>query len=132
MRLDSPSGSGKSTLFGVLLGFVAPDRGRVLVDGVPLSDVDMSTWRRLVAWVPQKPVFSAEVVADEVGPVPRGELRALARTVAAEHLLDRRVHTLSAGSASGSPCCARWPAATSACCCSTSRPRTSTPRPRRW
>ncbi|GGS18204.1 thiol reductant ABC exporter subunit CydC [Actinokineospora fastidiosa] len=97
VRLDSPSGSGKSTLFGVLLGFVAPDRGRVLVDGVPLSDIDMSTWRRLVAWVPQRPVFAAEVVADEVGPLPRGELAAVARTVAAEHLLDRRVDSLSAG-----------------------------------
>ncbi|MGW5050783.1 thiol reductant ABC exporter subunit CydD [Actinokineospora sp. NPDC004072] len=97
VRLDSPSGSGKSTLFAVLLGFLAPDRGRVLVDGVPLAEVDMSTWRRLVAWVPQRPVFAAATVAEEVGPLPRGELLAAARSVAAEHLLDRRVEGLSAG-----------------------------------
>ncbi|MGX7823644.1 thiol reductant ABC exporter subunit CydD [Actinokineospora sp. 24-640] len=97
VRLDSPSGSGKSTLFGVLLGFIAPDRGRVLVDGVPLGEIDPSAWRRVVAWVPQKPVFSASTVAEEVGPLPRAELAAAARTVAAGHLLDRRVDGLSAG-----------------------------------
>lgn len=32
-----PSGSGKSTTFGVLTGAVAPDTGRVLVDGQPLA-----------------------------------------------------------------------------------------------
>src|SRR5690606_12075050 len=33
------SGSGKSTLLRVLAGFVKPDRGRVLIDGVDISDL---------------------------------------------------------------------------------------------
>ncbi|WP_312880157.1 thiol reductant ABC exporter subunit CydD [Actinokineospora xionganensis] len=93
VRLDSPSGSGKSTFFAVLLGFVSPTAGNVLVDGVPLTSVDMSTWRQIVSWVPQRPTFAEPFVADEVGPHPAE----LARDLAVAHLLDRRVDDLSAG-----------------------------------
>ncbi|MDQ3406284.1 MAG: thiol reductant ABC exporter subunit CydD [Actinomycetota bacterium] len=97
VRLDSPSGSGKSTLFAVLLGFVSHSDGNVLVDGVPLTHIDMSTWRRIVSWVPQRPAFATATVADEVGPAPREVMVEKAREVAAEHLLDRRIADLSTG-----------------------------------
>ena len=42
VRLDTPSGSGKSSTFAVLLGFVRPDAGRVLVGGVDLADTTRS------------------------------------------------------------------------------------------
>lgn len=93
VRLDSPSGSGKSTFFAVLLGFVSPTHGNLLVDGVPLASLDMSTWRQIVSWVPQRPTFAETLVADEVGPYPRE----LADDLAVAHLLDRRVDDLSAG-----------------------------------
>jgi ATP-binding cassette subfamily C protein CydCD len=93
VRLDSPSGSGKSTFFAVLLGFTLPASGNVLVDGVPLADVDLSTWRQVASWVPQRPVFAESIVADEVGEHPVE----LARDLAVDHLLHRRVDDLSAG-----------------------------------
>ncbi|XGP72691.1 thiol reductant ABC exporter subunit CydC [Actinokineospora auranticolor] len=92
VRLDSPSGSGKSTAFGVLLGFVAPASGVVLVDGVPLADLDMSTWRQIVTWVPQRPAFAEETVREAVG-----EPGGLAGELGIEHFLDRRVDELSVG-----------------------------------
>lgn len=64
--LRSPSGAGKSTTLAVLLGFVRPAEGRVTVSGVDLADIDMSTFRRQVAWVPQSPVFTSETVRDEL------------------------------------------------------------------
>ncbi|OLR93137.1 glutathione/cysteine ABC transporter permease/ATP-binding protein [Actinokineospora bangkokensis] len=88
VRLDSPSGSGKSTLLAVLLGFARPESGSVAVDGVPLSTVDMSTWRDVVGWVPQRPVFAEDRVA-----VPRR----WAAEVGVAHLVGRRVAELSTG-----------------------------------
>ncbi|MFP5021773.1 thiol reductant ABC exporter subunit CydD [Pseudonocardia phyllosphaerae] len=69
--LRGPSGAGKSTLLGVLLGFVAPTGGRVLVespDAAPadLAGLDLDAWRRTVAWVPQRPHLFAGTVADNV------------------------------------------------------------------
>ncbi len=93
VRLDSPSGSGKSTFFAVLLGFVPSTSGNMLVDGVSLDEVDMSTWRQIVSWVPQRPTFAEPLVADEVGPLAA----ALAHDLAVAHLLHRRVDDLSAG-----------------------------------
>ncbi|MFC0546506.1 thiol reductant ABC exporter subunit CydD [Kutzneria chonburiensis] len=95
-RLDSPSGAGKSTTLAVLLGFVRPTRGRVTVGGVDLSTVDLSTWRRQVAWVPQRPAFSAEIVADELALVG-GDLAGVAERIGAAHLLERPIVELSTG-----------------------------------
>lgn len=47
------SGAGKSTLFNLMLGFLIPDSGRVLIDGVPLGPENVETWRRMTGYVPQ-------------------------------------------------------------------------------
>lgn len=60
------SGSGKSTLLHLLLGFVVPSLGRVLVDGVDLSSLDLDDWRRRLAFVPQRPHLFATSVADNI------------------------------------------------------------------
>lgn len=54
VALTGPSGSGKTTAVLTLLGLVTPDTGRVLVDGTDLADVDLETWWRQVAWLPQR------------------------------------------------------------------------------
>src|SRR4051794_15289613 len=40
VALTGPSGAGKSTVLHLLLGFVTPQSGRVLVDGIDLADLD--------------------------------------------------------------------------------------------
>ncbi|MFD3513157.1 thiol reductant ABC exporter subunit CydD [Streptomyces sp. NPDC058657] len=66
VALVGPSGVGKSTLLNVLLGFVPPAEGRVLVGGTDLASVSLEKWRERVAWVPQRPHLFAGSVADNV------------------------------------------------------------------
>jgi len=49
------NGSGKSTLLRLLLSLATPSKGRIVVDGVPLGDVDADGWRSSVAFLPQRP-----------------------------------------------------------------------------
>jgi len=47
------SGSGKSSLLNLVIGFISPTQGRVLLDGVDLTDVDRRSYRPFLAVVPQ-------------------------------------------------------------------------------
>ncbi len=51
------SGAGKSTLIHLLLGFLSPSSGRILIDGRPLGDMDIDAWRRHCAWIGQQPML---------------------------------------------------------------------------
>ncbi|MDA8358687.1 MAG: thiol reductant ABC exporter subunit CydD [Actinomycetota bacterium] len=66
VALVGPSGAGKSTVLGVLMGFVRPDVGSVHVGGVDLRAVACSSWRRHVAWVPQRPYLFTGTLADNL------------------------------------------------------------------
>ncbi|RDI30840.1 ABC transporter ATP-binding protein/permease [Lentzea flaviverrucosa] len=57
IALVGPSGAGKSTILGLLLGFVRPDHGRVLVGGVDLREIDHGQWLAALSWVPQRPTL---------------------------------------------------------------------------
>ncbi|MEC0227544.1 thiol reductant ABC exporter subunit CydD [Paenibacillus alba] len=50
-----PSGSGKSSLLDVLQGFIRPTEGRILVDGIELSELSMTWWREQLSTVNQNP-----------------------------------------------------------------------------
>ena len=47
-----PSGAGKSTLVDIILGLLAPQSGRVEIDGIDVTR-DPRLWRRLIGYVPQ-------------------------------------------------------------------------------
>ncbi len=64
--VTGPSGSGKSTLLAVLLRFVVPSSGKVLVAGVDLAEVDPEGWRERLAWVPQRPHLFRGTLAQNV------------------------------------------------------------------
>ncbi len=72
VALTGPSGAGKSTLLAVVMGMIDPTGGRVVAIGVdraarvPVSELDPSAWRAMVAWVPQSPWLFAGTVADNV------------------------------------------------------------------
>ncbi|MCH9816276.1 MAG: ABC transporter ATP-binding protein/permease [Actinomycetia bacterium] len=51
--LAGHSGAGKSTTLDLALGLLAPDAGRICVDGRPITRDDLATWRARTAYVPQ-------------------------------------------------------------------------------
>ncbi|MFS7878529.1 thiol reductant ABC exporter subunit CydD [Streptomyces asiaticus] len=61
-----PSGAGKSTLLNAVLGFAAPHEGRVLIGDRDLTSLDPESWRRQIAWVPQRPYLFAGTIAENV------------------------------------------------------------------
>ncbi|GAB3873118.1 ABC transporter ATP-binding protein/permease [Dactylosporangium cerinum] len=66
VALVGPSGGGKSTILALVLGFVTPSAGRVLVGGVDLADLDLTAWRARLAWMPQRPHLFAGTVTDNI------------------------------------------------------------------
>jgi ATP-binding cassette subfamily C protein len=55
--LLGPSGAGKTSIVDLVLGLYRPTRGRILVDGQPLEELDMHSWRESVGYVPQENVL---------------------------------------------------------------------------
>jgi ATP-binding cassette subfamily C protein CydD len=63
IALVGPSGSGKTTTAHLLLRFLEPTSGRILVDGGLLAGVEPAAWRSSIAWLPQRPtVFHGSVL----------------------------------------------------------------------
>ncbi|MEB3100768.1 ABC transporter ATP-binding protein [Ferviditalea candida] len=57
-----PSGAGKSTLIDLLMGMLKPEQGRICVDGDPLTDDRIFSFRRSISYVPQDPfLFNASI-----------------------------------------------------------------------
>ena len=57
LALVGPSGAGKSTVYDLLLRFYDPAEGRILLDGVALTDLDPLDLRRSLALVSQSPAL---------------------------------------------------------------------------
>lgn len=64
--LTGPSGAGKSTVADLAAGLVSPDRGAVLIDGVPLEGGARQAWRSRVAYVQQDAVLFSGSVRDNL------------------------------------------------------------------
>lgn len=51
------SGAGKSTIADLLLGFLTPTRGEILIDGVALTGENLPAWRKRMGYIPQEPLI---------------------------------------------------------------------------
>lgn len=61
-----PSGSGKTTIVDLLLGVIAPTDGAVLVDGTPLTDLELRGWRNHIGYVAQDSSFFHDTVRQNI------------------------------------------------------------------
>lgn len=57
IALVGESGSGKTTLANIVIGLIHPNKGQVLVDGVPLQQYDLRSYRNKVGYISQEPVI---------------------------------------------------------------------------
>lgn len=72
--ITGPSGCGKTTLVRMLLGFITPIGGEVLVDGIPLSQLAIRSYRRQLGVVMQTARLNAGSIYDVIcGGVQRSE-----------------------------------------------------------
>lgn len=76
IRLDIPkrsrvgfigtTGSGKSTLLDVIMGFISPEKGALLIDGVPITAENHRSWQRHLAHVPQMIFLADTTIAENI------------------------------------------------------------------
>ncbi len=64
--LVGPSGSGKTTIIDLTIGLLQPQQGAVLVDGVPLQDIDIKAWRSMIGYVPQDTILLHDTIEHNV------------------------------------------------------------------
>ncbi|MFH1609650.1 MAG: ATP-binding cassette domain-containing protein, partial [Candidatus Bipolaricaulota bacterium] len=66
VAIVGPTGSGKTTIVGLTLGFYRPQRGKILVDGVDITELDLQEYRRKLAVVPQEVFLFSGDVAENI------------------------------------------------------------------
>ena len=83
VAIVGPTGAGKSTLVSLLMRFVDPWEGRVLIDGHDLRSVRLRSVRSQVALVPQDPFLFPVTIAENIAygrlSASRAEIEACAR-----------------------------------------------------
>ena len=57
-----PSGVGKTTIVDLITGLLRPQQGEIWIDDLPLAEVDLRSWRRMIGYVPQETVLLHDTV----------------------------------------------------------------------
>ena len=93
VAIVGPSGAGKSTVFSLVLRFYDPDSGKVVVDGVDISQADPADVRARIAIVPQDVTIFAASVRDNIAFGRPGasvaEIEQAARDALADEFIER-------------------------------------------
>ena len=61
-----PSGVGKSTIIHLLMGLLNPTAGVILINGKPLSDYELDSWRSRIGYVGQDPFLFHGSIRDNI------------------------------------------------------------------
>jgi len=92
VALVGPSGSGKSTVLNMVIGFLKPTSGRILLDGRDMAELDLRSFRHFLAVVPQESLlFEGSVRANVTYGSPEltdDEVRAALRDANALEFVD--------------------------------------------
>lgn len=61
-----PTGSGKSTIANLLSGLYIPTQGNILVDDIPLADIELGSWLQKTMYVPQDAQLFHESIKNNI------------------------------------------------------------------
>jgi ATP-binding cassette subfamily B protein len=93
LALVGETGAGKSTIVKLVARFYDPTEGRVLVDGVPLTELDPGAYRRQLGYVPQEAFLFSGTLRDNIAfarpDATPAEVEAAARAVGAHGFIAR-------------------------------------------
>jgi len=64
--LVGPSGGGKTTVFDLMLRFLEPDKGKILLDGIPVSHISIEEWRKSITYIPQDVFLINDTVENNI------------------------------------------------------------------
>jgi ABC-type bacteriocin/lantibiotic exporter with double-glycine peptidase domain len=64
--LVGPNGAGKTTVAALLLGLYRPWHGSAAADGIPYDELDIRALRRLIGFVPQRPILLPGTIAENI------------------------------------------------------------------
>jgi ATP-binding cassette subfamily B protein len=88
-----PSGVGKSTMADLIVRYLDPDEGRILLDGINMREFSLTDLRREIMLVDQSPYLFNASIADNIAfafpNASRGEIEAAARAAGLDELLQR-------------------------------------------
>lgn len=83
------SGAGKSTILNLIIGFIKPTEGSVYLDGADLNDLDLNSYRKHIAVVPQNVIlFSGTIRQNITYGIPDAPEDKLMEAVKAANLSD--------------------------------------------
>ena len=60
------SGSGKTTLISLIIGYMQPLKGKILIDGKDITEIDLKSYRRFLSVVPQTPLLFTGTLRDNI------------------------------------------------------------------
>lgn len=83
------SGSGKSTILNLLIGFIQPTEGNILLDGIDMNSIDLRSYRHHLAVVPQTTIlFSGTIQQNITYGMPSVSTEELKQVLMAANLWD--------------------------------------------
>lgn len=53
LGIIGPSGGGKTSIVDLMLRLFLPDQGNILLDDIPIQDINIDEWRQRISYVPQ-------------------------------------------------------------------------------
>lgn len=61
-----PTGSGKSSIANLILQFIEPSSGKVLIDGIDLKEISTKWLRGKIGYVPQQPFLFSDTIRNNI------------------------------------------------------------------